>query len=72
VERKRKHREAVTEFWRHTVDAFRANCTAVNRLVGKEMFIALVVNQNNNNVCSIEYKGPTGRLAGVSLDSTLP
>lgn len=70
VKRKRKRREAVIDFWRRTVDALKANCTAVNRLLGKQMFTLLIVDQDNNNVCSIEYSGPTKRLAGVSIDPT--
>lgn len=66
--RERKRREAVSDFWQRTTNALEASCTPINRLLGKQMFTAMLVEQDNNYVCFLMYKGPTERLAGVLLD----
>lgn len=71
ADRERRRSEAVIDFWRRTCDALKLFCNDANGQLGKQIFDALPVSQDRNYVCSITYKGPTERLAGVSLDGDL-
>jgi hypothetical protein len=71
AEREERRRKAAINLWQCTVKILGSFCDSANRELGKPIFTADAVSQDNNYVLTITYRGPTERLGGISLDPDL-